>query len=47
MATDRLGTDLVNCGPSDRAGDVCGCVRSMMMRAAGWCGSCAVIVGRW
>jgi hypothetical protein len=45
----RPGAGLVNRGPFrlGRWPSVCGCVRSMMMRAGGWCGSCAVTVGRW
>jgi hypothetical protein len=45
----RPGAGLVNRGPLrlGRWPSVCGCVRSMMMRAGGWCGSCAVTVGRW
>jgi hypothetical protein len=25
----------------------CGCVRLMIMRAVGWCGSCGGAAGRW
>ena len=35
--------------PRDLAGwrSGCGCARSMMMRAVGWCGSCGGAAGRW